>query len=121
MDEARGPGQVDRPRPGDEASELQTRFRGKRYLSRARGTLLMYYAREPFDRAGIPYPREGWTSTPSSWTSNRRLTRLVDGRQTYAYQWSGAICATPPGGGRTATWSGTASPSPAEGPGTPGR
>jgi multiple sugar transport system substrate-binding protein len=84
------------PWPGDDASELQTRFRGKRYLSPAHtGTLLMYYAREPFDGAGIPYPREGWTYTEFQ-DLNRRLTRLVDGRQTYAYQWSGGYLRNAP-------------------------
>ena len=84
------------PWPGDEASELQTRFRGKRYLSPAHaGTLLMYYAKEPFDRAGIPYPREGWTYTEFQ-DLNRRLTRQIDGRQVYAYQWSGGYLRNTP-------------------------
>src|SRR5262249_40470055 len=52
------------PWPNDEAYELQTRFRGKRYLSTSStGTMILYYAKEPFDAAGIPYPKEGWTYT----------------------------------------------------------
>jgi multiple sugar transport system substrate-binding protein len=76
------------PWPNDEAYDLQTRFRGKRYMSPSNtGTMVMYYVKEYFDKAGIPYPKEGWTYTEFQ-DLNRRLTRQLDGRQVYAYQWN---------------------------------
>jgi multiple sugar transport system substrate-binding protein len=76
------------PWPNDEAYDLQTRFRGKRYMSPSNtGTMIMYYVKEYFDKAGIPYPKEGWTYTEFQ-DLNRRLTRQLDGRQVYAYQWN---------------------------------
>jgi multiple sugar transport system substrate-binding protein len=77
------------PWPAEEAYDLQTTFRGKRYLSPSNtATAVMYYAKEYFDKAGIPYPKDGWTYTEFQ-DLCRRLTRLVDGQPAYAYQWNG--------------------------------
>ena len=85
------------PWPADAAYDLQTTFRGKRYVSpSSTGTLLMYYVKEYFDRAGIAYPREGWTYTEFQ-DLCRRLTRQQDGKQVYAYQWNGGYL-------RNTTW-----------------
>lgn len=76
------------PWPAAEAYELQTTFRGKRYLSPSNsGTMVMYYVKEYFDKLGIPYPAETWTYTEFQ-DLCRRLTRALDGRQVYAYQWN---------------------------------
>ena len=84
------------PWPADEAYDLQTTFRGKRYVSpSSTGTMLMYYVKEYFDRAGIAYPREGWTYTEFQ-DLCRRLTRQLDGKQVYAYQWNGGYLRNTP-------------------------
>ena len=76
------------PWPADEAYELQTRFRGKRYLSpSSAGPMLMFYVQEHFRRAGVPYPRADWTYADFQDTA-RRLTWRADGRDLYGYEWS---------------------------------
>ena len=47
---------------GVDTIEVSTKRKGKRYLIPMQmGTMLMFYARKPFDEAGIPYPKEDWT------------------------------------------------------------
>jgi len=42
--------------------EISTKRGGKRYLIPMQmGTMLMFYAKQPFDEAGIPYPTDDWT------------------------------------------------------------
>ena len=88
------------PWPEGEAYELQTRFRGKRYLSpSSAGPMLMFYVQEHFQRAGVPYPRADWTYADFQDTA-RRLTRRADGRDAYGvygYEWN-------PGYVRNAVW-----------------
>jgi multiple sugar transport system substrate-binding protein len=77
------------PWPNDQAYDLQTKFRGKRYMSPSNtGTMIMYYAKEYFDKAGIPYPKEDWTYADFQDLA-RRLTRQLDGKQVWGYEWNG--------------------------------
>ena len=89
-------------------------------LPRPAGTMLMYYVKEYFDRAGIAYPREGWTYTEFQ-DLCRRLTRQLDGKQVYAYQWNGGYLRNTPWWRMNTTWSGTASRSRRRPSGTPAR
>ncbi|HEX2033616.1 MAG TPA: extracellular solute-binding protein [Chloroflexota bacterium] len=82
--------------PNDQAYDLQTRYRSKRYMSPSNvGTMVMYYVKEYFDRAGIPYPAPEWTYADFQ-DLCRRLTRQVDGQQVYAYQWNGGYLRNTP-------------------------
>jgi ABC-type glycerol-3-phosphate transport system substrate-binding protein len=84
------------PWPSDEAYDLQTRFRGKRYMSPSNiGTMVMYYVKEYFDKTGTPYPKESWTLADFQETA-RKLTRQLDGRQVYGYQWNGGYLRNTP-------------------------
>jgi multiple sugar transport system substrate-binding protein len=75
------------PWPDSDGYDAQTRFRGKLYLSPASaGPLVVYFLKEPFDRAGIPYPKPDWTYVEFQ-DLCRRLTRTV-GRVMYGYQWN---------------------------------
>jgi multiple sugar transport system substrate-binding protein len=84
------------PWPNDEAYDLQTKFRAKRYMSPSNiGTMVMYYVKEYFDKAGLPYPKADWTYNDFQDLA-RKLTRQLDGKQVYAYQWnSGYLRNTP--------------------------
>jgi multiple sugar transport system substrate-binding protein len=84
------------PWPSDEAYDLQTKFRSKRYMSPSNvGTMLVYYVKEYFDKAGISYPKADWTYADFQ-DLCRKLTRQIDGKQVYAYQWnSGYLRNTP--------------------------
>lgn len=76
------------PWPADEAYELQTKFRAKRYLSPSNiGTMVMFYAKEHFDRAGVAYPKPEWTYAEFQETA-RKVTRTGDGGPVYGYQWN---------------------------------
>ena len=76
------------PWPSDEAYDLQTKFRGKRYMSPSNiGTMVMYYVKEYFDKTGTPYPKADWTLNDFQETA-RKLTRQLDGKQVYGYQWN---------------------------------
>lgn len=47
---------------GVDSFEVSTRRNGKRYLIPLDfGTMVMFYARQPFDEAGIDYPTDDWT------------------------------------------------------------
>ncbi len=82
--------------PNDEAYDLQTKHHGKRYMSPSNiGTMIMYYVKEYFDKAGIPYPKADWTLADFE-DLNRRLTRQIDGRQVYGYQWNGGYLRNTP-------------------------
>ncbi|MDQ3700959.1 MAG: extracellular solute-binding protein, partial [Chloroflexota bacterium] len=84
------------PWPNGDAYDLQTTFRGKRYLSPSNSaTMVMFYVKEYFDTLGLPYPKETWTYTEFQ-DLCRRLTRQVDGRQVYAYQWNGTYLRNTP-------------------------
>jgi multiple sugar transport system substrate-binding protein len=84
------------PWPNDEAYDLQTRFRAKRYMSPSNiGTMVMYYVKEYFDKTGTPYPKENWTLADFQETA-RKLTRQLDGRQVYGYQWNGGYLRNTP-------------------------
>ncbi len=51
------------PWPSDEAYDLQTKFRAKRYMSPSNiGTMVMYYVKEYFDKSGTPGAAVGWWS-----------------------------------------------------------
>lgn len=49
--------------PSDIASlEISTSRNGQKYLAPLQiGTMLMFYAKAPFDEAGLPYPTDDWT------------------------------------------------------------
>ena len=88
LDDLAGRDKWTTPWPNDEAYDLQTRFRSKRYLSPSNtGTMLVYYAKEYFDKAGIAYPKEGWTYQEFQ-DLTVKLTRQLDGRQVYGYEWN---------------------------------
>lgn len=76
------------PWPAEEAYELQTRFRSKRYLSTSNiGTMVMFYVKEHFDRAGVAYPKPDWTIADFQDVA-RKLTGTGDKGQAYGYQWN---------------------------------
>ena len=76
------------PWPTDEAYELQTKFRAKRYLSTSNiGTMVMFYVKEYFDRAGVAYPKPDWTIADFQ-DAARKVTRTDDKGQVYGYQWN---------------------------------
>ena len=76
------------PWPADEAYELQTKFRAKRYLSTSNiGTMVMFYVKEYFDRAGVAYPKPDWTIADFQ-DAARKVTRTDDKGQVYGYQWN---------------------------------
>ena len=76
------------PWPNDDAYELQTKFRAKRYLSPSNiGTMVMFYVKEHFDRAGVTYPKPDWTITDFQETA-RKLTGTTDRGPVYGYQWN---------------------------------
>jgi len=82
--------------PNDEAYDLQTKHRGKRFMSPSNiGTMVMYYVKEYFDKAGIPYPKADWTYADFQ-DLCRKLTRQLDGKQVYAYQWNGGYLRNTP-------------------------
>ena len=49
--------------------------------------MLMFYAKEYFDKAGIAYPKEGWTYQEFQDLAVK-LTRQLDGKQVYGYEWN---------------------------------
>jgi multiple sugar transport system substrate-binding protein len=76
------------PWPNEESYELQTRFRGKRYLSPSTaGPLVMYVAKDHFKQAAVAVPRADWTYAEFQDVA-RRLTRQAAGAQVYGYQWT---------------------------------
>jgi multiple sugar transport system substrate-binding protein len=89
LDELAGRDKWTTPWPNDEAYDLQTRFRNKRYMSPSNtGTMIMFYAKEYFDKAGIPYPKDTWTYQDFQDLAVK-LTRQLDGKQVYGYEWNG--------------------------------
>ena len=70
--------------------EAQTAIRGKTFGSPWNmNAMVMFYAKQPFDEAGIEYPKEDWTFQDFVEIS-RKLTRKVNNVQQYGYQtWAG--------------------------------
>jgi multiple sugar transport system substrate-binding protein len=69
--------------------EAQSKFRGKTYLLTAdTGPMVIFYNKELFDRAGVPYPKEGWTLDEMVETA-RKLTRQDSSGQVWGYQVNG--------------------------------
>lgn len=84
------------PWPNDGNYDLQTKFKSKRYMSPSNiGTMIMYYAKEYFDKSGLPYPKENWTYNDFQEVA-RKLTRQLDGKQVYGYQWNGGYLRNTP-------------------------
>ncbi|MBI3972195.1 MAG: extracellular solute-binding protein [Chloroflexi bacterium] len=84
------------PWPGDDQYELQTRFRGKRYLATmAADAHALYFVRDHFDAAAIAYPRADWLYADFQDLA-ARLTRLVDGERVYGYQWNAGYAPNAP-------------------------
>jgi len=70
--------------------EAQSKLGGKTYmLTSDTGPMVIYYNKELFDRAGVPYPKDGWTADDLVDTA-RKLTRQdPSGQQTWGYQVNG--------------------------------
>lgn len=77
------------PWPREEAHDLQTRFRGKRYLSTfAASPHLMWLVPSHFLDGGVPLPRADWSYADFQ-EAAIRLARRVRDRQQYGYLWTG--------------------------------
>lgn len=75
--------------PREEAHDLQTRFRGKRYLATFSSTpYLMWIVPSRFLDAGVPLPRADWSYADFQ-DAAIRLTRRVRDRQQFGYLWTG--------------------------------
>jgi multiple sugar transport system substrate-binding protein len=69
--------------------EAQSKLRGKTYLLTAdTGPMVVFYLKDQFDRAGVPYPKDGWT-LDDMLDKARRLTRVDAGVQYWGYQTNG--------------------------------
>jgi multiple sugar transport system substrate-binding protein len=69
--------------------EAQSKLRGKTYMLTAdTGPMVMFYNKELFDRAGVPYPKDGWT-LDDFLDKARKLTRQDAGVQYWGYQANG--------------------------------
>lgn len=69
--------------------EAQSKLRGKTYMLTAdTGPMVIYYSKELFDRAGVPYAKEGWT-LDDLLDRARKLTRQEGGAQYWGYQVNG--------------------------------
>jgi len=74
---------------GVQSIEDSTRRNGKRYLIPLQNaTMVMFYARKPFDDAGIPYPTDDWTFDDFL-SIAQQLTSLEGETKLYGYQGSG--------------------------------
>ncbi len=75
------------PWGSDDAYELQSRFRGKRYFAPSSAApQLLWLAVGRFRQAGLALPRSDWTYADFQ-DAARRLTGAVDGRPVFGYQW----------------------------------
>jgi multiple sugar transport system substrate-binding protein len=69
--------------------EAQSKLRGKTYLLTAdTGPMVVFYLKDQFDRAGVPYPKDGWTLDDMV-DKARKLTRVDAGTQYWGYQTNG--------------------------------
>ncbi|HEX2185755.1 MAG TPA: extracellular solute-binding protein, partial [Chloroflexota bacterium] len=69
--------------------EPQSKLRGKTYmLTSDTGPMVIFYNKEHFDRAGVPYPADGWT-VDELVDRARKLTRQDGGQQFWGYQVNG--------------------------------
>ncbi len=69
--------------------EAQSKLRGKSYMLTAdTGPMVIFYNKDLFDRAGVPYPKEGWTLDDMV-DMARKLTRQESGVQYWGYQANG--------------------------------
>lgn len=72
--------------PGDIA---YTQRKGKKYLLPIEHpTMLMFYAKKPFQEAGIPFPKDDWTFDQFIEMA-QKLTKTVDGKKQFGYQANG--------------------------------
>jgi multiple sugar transport system substrate-binding protein len=70
--------------------EVSTVRNGKRYLIPLQmGTMVMFYAKKPFDEAGIPYPTDDWT-LEEFLDIAQKLTNLEGENRMYGYQANGS-------------------------------
>ena len=75
--------------PKAEAHDLQTRFRGKRYLCPTGcSTFVLWHAPARFYEAGLQPPRADWTYADFQ-EAAIKLTRRARDRQVYGYRWNG--------------------------------
>ncbi len=69
--------------------EVMSKFRGKTYLLTAdTGPMVIFYNKDLFDKAGVPYPKDGWTLDDLV-DKARKLTRQDGGQQYWGYQVNG--------------------------------
>jgi multiple sugar transport system substrate-binding protein len=72
--------------PGDIA---YTQRKGKKYLLPIEHpTMLMFYAKKPFQDAGIPFPKDDWTFDQFLEIA-QKLTKTVEGKKQFGYQANG--------------------------------
>ena len=81
------------PWTDDEAYDAQSRFRGKRYLATfSAEPLVLFWRRDHFAQAGLAAPRADWSYLEFQDVA-QRLTRVVDGRPRFGYDWSAGYVA----------------------------
>jgi len=69
--------------------ESMSKFRGKTYMLTAdTGPMVIFYNKDLFDKAGVPYPKEGWTLDDMV-DKARKLTRQDGQTQFWGYQVNG--------------------------------
>ncbi|MBI2940059.1 MAG: sugar ABC transporter substrate-binding protein [Chloroflexi bacterium] len=74
------------PWPDLELYNIQMKASGKTYVQPADvGTMVMFYAKDQFDKAGVKYPTDDWTYEEFVELS-RKLTRTEGGTKYYGYQ-----------------------------------
>jgi multiple sugar transport system substrate-binding protein len=70
--------------------DVSTRRNGKLYLIPLQlATMVMFYAKKPFDDAGIPYPTNDWTMEEFLDTA-KKLTDLSGDKKMFGYQANGS-------------------------------
>ncbi len=69
--------------------EPQSKIRGKTYMLTAdTGPMVIFYNKDLFDRAGVPYPKDNWTLDDLV-DKARKLVRQDAGQQYWGYQVNG--------------------------------
>lgn len=77
--------------PDTNTIEVSTKRNGSRYLIPLQmATMVMFYAKKPFDEAGIDYPTDDWTME-DFWEIAEALTDTSGDDKMFGYQANGAI------------------------------
>ena len=75
---------------GVSSVEVSTQRKGKRYLAPLQmATMVMFYAKKPFQDAGIPFPKDDWTFDQFLEIA-KKLTKADGTNKMYGYQANGS-------------------------------